>query len=300
MSLVAHEQRAVLLAPDMTIARARRTLADVFRAAGVDSPELDARLLAGHALGLDHTALVSAADRRLNRDEIRAIEAFATRRLAREPVARIVGSKEFWGIALTITAETLVPRPETETVVEAALAAVDAGGPRTRALRLADLGTGSGALLLALLSELRNATGIGTDVSEGALGTTRGNAIRCGVHSRAQFVLCNFGTALRSGCDVIVCNPPYVASTDIALLAPEVRHDPKRALDGGPDGLAAYRVIAADASRLLAPAGHLIVELGAGQERLVAGLFRTRGLAPMAVHRDLAGIPRAVTYGLPQ
>jgi release factor glutamine methyltransferase len=146
-----------------------------------------------------------------------------------------------------------------------------------------------------LLSELPNAIGIGTDVSEGALSIARDNAIQCGVYPRAQFALCDFGTALRSGFDLIVCNPPYVASADIAVLSPEVRHDPHDALDGGPDGLAAYRVIAADARRLLAPAGHLIVELGAGQERQVAALFRTEGLAPTTAHHDLAGIPRALT-----
>lgn len=290
--------RMAPLTPEMTIAQARRALADAFRAAKIDSPELDARLLIGHALGLDHTGLASAVSRQLGPAEIRAIEALATRRLAREPVARILGSKEFWGLPLTISAETLVPRPETETVVEAALAAIDAGGLRTRALRVADLGTGSGALLLALLSELPNATGIGTDVSEQALRTARGNAIRLGIRSRAHFAVCDFGAALPGGLDLIVSNPPYVASGEIDLLAPEVLHDPRRALDGGPDGLAAYRTIAADARRLLAPAGDLVVELGAGQERPVATLFRMQDLAPAPARPDLASIPRALTVRL--
>jgi release factor glutamine methyltransferase len=295
MSEVAQERRVALLTPDITIARARRALTESFRAAGLDSPELDARLLVGHVLGLDHAGLASAADHRLGSAEIRAVEALAKRRLEREPVARILGSKEFWGFALTVAAETLVPRPETEIVVEAALAAVDAGGSRARALRFADLGTGSGALLLALLSELPNATGVGTDVSEGALHTARQNAIRHGLHARALFAAGDFGAALAGGFDLIVSNPPYVASGDIPSLAPEVRHDPRPALDGGPDGLAAYRAIAADARRLLAPAGHLVVELGVGQERPVAAVFRTGGLAPAAVRHDLAGIARALT-----
>jgi release factor glutamine methyltransferase len=286
------------LTPNVTIARARRALADAFRAAGLDSPELDSRLLVGHALALDHTGLASAANRRLGRAETRAIEALAARRLAREPVARILGVKEFWGLSLTVSAETLVPRPETETVVEAALAAIDVGGPRQRALRLADLGTGSGALLLALLSELPNASGIGADISEQALNIARGNAIRLGLQARSQFVVCDFGTGLSGGLDLIVCNPPYVASGDIASLAPEVQRDPCRALDGGPDGLAAYRVIAADAPRLLAPEGHLVVELGAGQERPVAALLRRQGLAPTPPRYDLAGTPRALTVRL--
>jgi release factor glutamine methyltransferase len=279
----------------MTIEQARRALANDFHAADLDSPELDARLLVGHALGLDHAGLTSAAKRRIDRTEAHTIDALAARRLGREPVARILGSKEFWGLALAVTTETLVPRPETETVVEAALAAVDAGGPRTRALRIADLGTGSGALLLALLSELPNATGIGTDVSEPALNTARDNAIRLGLRARAHFAACDFGATLPGGFDLIVSNPPYVASGDIASLAPEVQHDPHRALDGGADGLAAYRAIAADAPRLLAPEGHLVIELGAGQEDRVAALFRGQGLAVAPSCHDLTGIPRALT-----
>jgi release factor glutamine methyltransferase len=288
------------IASFMTIAAARRVLVDRFRAAGLESPELDARVLACHALGLDHAQLTSAAHRKLNGEEAHAIEALAARRLAREPVARILGTKEFWGHSLTITSDTLVPRPETETVVEAALAVVDAGGPRTRTLRFADLGTGSGALLLALLSELTNATGVGTDVSEGAARAACANARRLGLHARAQFVVCNFGTALAGGFELMVCNPPYVASGDIASLSPEVRCDPRRALDGGPDGLAAYRAIAADAPHLLAPNGCLVVEIGAGQEQPVAALFLSEGLALTSARHDLAGIPRALTLRRPQ
>ena len=153
----------------LTIAAMRRALTDKFRAADIDSPELDARVLVGHALSLDHAALAAAGTRVLDTTEREAIAEFARRRLAREPVARIVGSKEFWSLKLKIDSSTLVPRPETETVVEAALAAIEADGPRTRALRIADLGTGSGALLLALLAELPNAFGVGTDTNLGAL-----------------------------------------------------------------------------------------------------------------------------------
>ena len=152
-----------------TVDVARRAWAAEFRAGGIDTPELDARILVGHALGLDHAALAAAGARRLSADEETAIGILARRRLAREPMARIIGSKEFWSLNFLIDAATLVPRPETETIVEAALAAIDARGPRTRALRIADLGTGSGAILLALLSELPNAFGVGTDVSLGAL-----------------------------------------------------------------------------------------------------------------------------------
>ncbi|MEA3027556.1 MAG: release factor glutamine methyltransferase [Alphaproteobacteria bacterium] len=282
------------LSRDMSVALARRALADAFRQAGLDSPELDARLLVGHALGLDHTALTVETTRNLGEDGAGALVALAARRLDHEPVARILGVKEFWGLPLRLNAATLVPRPETETVVEAALAALDQDGPRTRALRIADLGTGSGALLIALLSELPNASGIGTDISGEALAAARDNAGRLGLASRAGFAACNFGAALTGSFDLMVSNPPYIASGDIARLPPEVRHDPHRALDGGADGLGCYRTIAGQVPKLLEVGGHLVVELGIGQEPAVAALFRAAGLAPSPARHDLAGIPRAL------
>jgi release factor glutamine methyltransferase len=279
----------------MTIAEARRALADAFRQSGIDSPELDARILVGHALGLDHTALAASTSRVLDPKESRVLGALAARRLAREPIARILGSKEFWGLPLRITRATLVPRPETETVVEAALAVIDADGPRTRPLRIADLGTGSGAILLALLTELPCAFGIGTDLRHEALGVARENASRLGLSARAAMVVGDFGSPLAGGLDLAVANPPYIATGDIAALSPEVRHDPLRALDGGADGLAAYRAIAADAQRLIKPLGRLVLELGAGQADAVARLLLTEGLAPAPPQLDLNGIPRALT-----
>jgi release factor glutamine methyltransferase len=183
--------------------------------------------------------------------------------------------------------------------VEAALAAVDAGGPRTRALRLADLGTGSGALLVALLSELTQAIGVGTDLSLPALATARENAARLGLLPRTYFVSTDFGAALAGGFDLVVANPPYIASGDIAALPPEVRHDPRLALDGGTDGLAAYRAVAADVRRLLVPGGHLVVEIGIGQEAAVTALLHEAGLASLPARHDLSGIPRALTARLP-
>lgn len=283
-----------------SVAQARRVLAGQFRHAGLDTPELDARMLTGHALELDQTGLAVAQDRRLTDAQARALAALASRRLAGEPVARIVGVKEFWGMPFTIADATLVPRPETETVVEAALEALHRDGPRTRALRIADLGTGSGALLVALLSELPIATGIGTDLSREALAVARANAARNAVLARAQFVACDYGTALRGGFDLVVCNPPYVRSGDIAGLAAEVRHDPRQALDGGADGLDGYRTLASQAPTLLAPRGHVVVELGIGQEAAVAGLFRHGQLMPSPARADLAGIPRALHARMPQ
>jgi release factor glutamine methyltransferase len=184
----------------------------------------------------------------------------------------------------------LVPRPETETVVELALSLID--DPK-RSLRIADLGTGSGAILLALLSELPNAAGIGTDLSPDALDVARRNAATLGLGGRARFVAGDFATGLTGRFDLVVSNPPYVASSDIATLAREVRdHDPRFALDGGVDGLAAYRAIAADARRLIG--GHLVVEIGAGQQPDVEFLLAEKGLAIAAVRHDLSGIARAL------
>jgi len=278
----------------LTIAQARRMWAAKFHACGVASPELDARILVGHALGLDHAGLAAAGARRLDAKEESAIAALARRRLAHEPVARIVWVKEFWSLQLAIDAATLVPRPETETVVEAALAAITAHQSRSRALRIADIGTGSGAILLALLTELPNAFGVGTDASPPALGVARDNARRLGL-ARAVYVACDMAAALRGPFDLIVSNPPYIASGDIAALAPEVGlFDPRLALDGGPDGLDFYRAIAAAAPALLAPDGLLVVELGPGQSEPVAALFAAAGLAPEPPQPDLNAVPRAL------
>lgn len=282
------------VAAGLPVDAARRAVAGLFRRARLDSPDLDARLLVGHALGLDHAGLVAAAGECLSAVQADAVRALARRRLAREPVARILGWKEFWGLRLDLDPATLVPRPETETVVEAALAAAGAAAG-TRELRIADLGTGSGALLLALLHERPNATGAGTDISPGALAAARRNARAVGVAARAAFICCDLGAALAGPFDLIVSNPPYVASTEIDSLPVEVRdHDPRAALDGGPDGLDCYRAIADQVPPLLAPGGHLVVELGAGQADAVAGLLARAGLRVLDARPDLAGIPRAL------
>jgi release factor glutamine methyltransferase len=280
-----------------TVANARRALTRVFRIHDIDTPELDARVLTGHALALDHAGLIAASTRDLTAEETTQIAALATRRLAGEPVARIVGDKEFWSLKLSVSTSVLVPRPETEVVVEAALAAIAATGALSRSLRLADIGTGSGALLLALLSELPNATGIGTDCDLKALIVARDNAKRLGLARRAFFLQCNYSDALAGGIDLLVANPPYVASAEIDGLAPEVRnHDPRLALDGGEDGLNSYRAIIADAGRLLAQGGHFCLELGVGQADAVTGLATAAGLfVKHPIRCDLAGIPRALT-----
>jgi len=281
-----------------SVSEALNLLAQAFRTAGIEDADVDARLLVGHALHLDRARLIAQSDRILEAREINVINALAARRLKREPVSRILGQKEFWSIALAITPDVLVPRPETETVVEGALDFVVRGGLRMEKLRILDIGTGSGALLLALLRELPNATGIGTDISTGALKVARENAARCGVEGRCTFVVCDIASVVEGPFDLLVSNPPYIAHGEIMSLAPEVKnYDPMVALDGGDDGLAAYRAIAADAKRLLAPGARMFVELGAGQEAAVRDLFTNVGLSAGIVREDLAGIPRVLGAG---
>jgi release factor glutamine methyltransferase len=279
-----------------TVDVARRMLNARFRTNATDSAELDARILVGAALGLDLTGLISAANRVLTSNESMRLEDLARRRLAGEPIARILGLKEFWGLPLRLSAKALVPRPDTETVVELALEMLRAALCPDRALRFADLGTGSGAILLALLSELPDAYGIGTDISEEALRTASDNAVRLGLASRATFVACDYAAALSGPFDLIVSNPPYIRSADIAGLTTEVRdHDPLAALDGGTDGLDGYRTLIPQAARLLAPRGVLVVEAGDGQASAIGELMMAAGLTQQQPAKaDLAGVLRAV------
>jgi len=279
-----------------TIETARRTLAKRFHAAGIDCAELDARMLVGAALDLDLTGLIASASRRVTAAEAAQIEASAHRRLTGEPVARILGQKEFWGLPLALSAATLVPRPDTETVVELALETLHVL-PSNRTLRIVDIGTGSGAILLALLHELPSAIGVGTDISLSALQTARRNAADLNLAPRALFVACDYAAALSGQFDLIVSNPPYIRSSEIAELAPEVReHDPRRALDGGTDGLDAYRALIPQAERLLNQGGALVVEAGRGQSGDIEDLMTTAGLiVERPPKTDLAGIPRAIS-----
>ena len=279
-----------------TVEEARRTLAADLKSAGIDSAELDARLLVGAAVGLDLTGMVMAGDRRLAEKESHRLQEFKERRLAGEPVARLLSVKEFWGLPLQLSPATLVPRPDTETVVELALEIARDELRLRSPLRIADIGTGSGAILLALLSELQGATGVGTDISAAALQTAKGNAKRLGLASRAAFVACNYTAALSGVFDMVVSNPPYIRSAEIPSLSPEVRkYDPVAALDGGPDGLDAYRSLVPQATRLLAPGGALVVETGYDQSGPVAELMSATGLTSAGPPKtDLAGIPRAL------
>jgi release factor glutamine methyltransferase len=272
--------------------------AQMLRQAKMESPELDARVLLCHAAGLSHEDYVGQPDRPLSAASASRFTALVERRLAGEPVSRILGFREFYGRDFRIDRNTLDPRPDTETLIEAALDLVArkqlAGAP----LEILDLGTGSGAILLTLLAELPCARGLGADLSLGALSVARANAEALGVAARARFVVSDWLEGIAGGFDLIVANPPYIASGAIAGLAPEVRlHDPKLALDGGADGLAAYRAIAASASRVLRSGGSLLVEIGPDQADAVLALFKQNGLradASDGVWRDLAGRARVV------
>jgi release factor glutamine methyltransferase len=278
-----------------TVETARRSLTTRFESGTIDSPELDARILVGAALGLDLTGMIAAATRPVTAAEAARLEDFAGRRLKGEPVARILGFREFWGLPLQLSAATLVPRPDTETVVALALQMLRAG-PGADRPRIVDLGTGSGAILLALLSELPDAMGVGTDISAAALRTASANARNLGLDRRAAFVACDYASALSGAFDLIVSNPPYIRSAEINDLAGEVRdHDPLGALDGGSDGLDAYRALIPQAVRLLAPGGGLALEVGHDQGADVEQLMAAAGLTlPGPPRTDLAGIPRAV------
>ncbi len=282
-----------------TVAEVLRTMAQAFALAGIESPEADARLLLGHALRLERAQLLSQSDRVLEAREITAAAALAARRLRHEPVARILGRKEFWSLTLAIDESVLVPRPETETLIEMALDFVACRGLRREPLRILDIGTGSGALLLALLKELPEASGTGTDISGAALSVARGNAERSGLAARCRFIECNIAEKASGLFDLIVSNPPYIAHHEIATLAREVRDfDPVLALDGGSDGLDFYRAISTQAGGILAPDGLIIVELGKGQESAVRTIMVNAGLAPGEARPDLAGVPRALAAGL--
>lgn len=277
-------------------------LASQLAARGIDGAELEARILVGYVTGLDLTQLVAGGARALTAEEAATVAALARRRLSDEPVARIVGEQEFWGLRLALSPATLIPRSDTETVVEAALDCLRAMPNEGGRFRIADLGTGSGAILLALLSEMPHARGLGTDINREALRTAHRNAERLGLSDRAEFIEANYAAGLRDTFDLIVSNPPYIRSDDIAGLAPDVReHDPRTALDGGSDGLDAYRAIAMQAPALLRPHGALVVEIGIGQAADVAGILAAAGLFPDAAARpDLAGVARAVTARKPR
>jgi len=283
---------------EYTTRELRQRIAARLQDAGIERANAEARILLSLALGLDDAALIAASGMAVPAAQEERLEAMIVRRIKGEPIARIAGQKEFWSRSFRLGPETLVPRPETETLVEAALALFS---DRDAALNVLDLGTGSGILLAAILLERPNAKGVGLDRSEATLTVARDNLERLGAGARAQWI-CGDWTAARPGeetgarYDLILSNPPYIPSDEIAALEREVRaFDPRLALDGGPDGLDAYRAIIAELPQLLSDRGAAVLELGIGQEAAVTGIAHGQGLvAAGAARPDLAGIPRAL------
>lgn len=262
------------------------------REAGIESARLDARLLAAHALGLPPEAPLLRPESPIEACARDAFRAAIRRRAAGEPVSRITGRREFWSLDLELGPAVLDPRPDSETLVAAVLGRL---GDLGHAWRILDLGTGSGCLLLALLSELPAATGVGIDRDPGAAALARRNARRHGLDARARFFVGNWAASLAGRFDAVVSNPPYITTGALRSLSREVaEHDPPLALDGGIDGLACCRAVLTEASRLLAPSGLAALEFGEGQEGPVRALATAAGLAVAGVERDLAGRPRCL------
>jgi release factor glutamine methyltransferase len=264
----------------------------VLRAAAIESPRLEARLLLGHAMGATPEALLRDPGAPVPPEAAARFRAALAARLDAVPVAHILGTQGFWTLDLAVSPATLIPRPDSESLVEAALDAFPDAGAK---LRVLDLGTGTGCLLLAVLAERPRAFGVGVDLVPGAAALAAGNAARNGLADRAAFLAGDWAASLSARFDLVLSNPPYIESAAIAGLMPEVaRHEPRSALDGGADGLAAYRHLAAILPGLLAPGGVAVLELGAGQREAVEALARGAGLTPSACRTDLGGVERAL------
>ncbi|MGI9170529.1 MAG: peptide chain release factor N(5)-glutamine methyltransferase [Caulobacteraceae bacterium] len=261
-------------------------------AAGVDSPAIDARLLVEAASGASRAEIIADPHRPLTADQSDALQTYLARRERREPVSHILGVKGFWKIMLRVTPGVLTPRPDTETLLDVVLPMF----PAERRFSMLDLGVGSGAILLAILAERPGATGLGVDLSEDALAVARENAANLGLAGRAALLRGDWTAGLGDdGFDLVVSNPPYVATSELATLAPEVRdHEPRLALDGGPDGLGAYRALAPQILRVLRPGGVFAVEIGTGQQGAVECLFRRAGAVEVRTGRDLSDRDRVV------
>lgn len=286
--------------PGPTVAQAIRQTALALSDGGIESPTRDARRLVEGAAALADVELILQSERILDDTQQRRLAGMIARRMRHEPVARILGERDFYGRTFRVTADTLDPRPETETLIEAVLEIAGKEGGRDRALRLIDVGTGTGCILITLLAALPNATGLATDVSPAALAVAEHNARRAGVLARMRLEL---KRSLEPPCDtfdILVSNPPYIESGQIGGLAPDVRdYDPIAALDGGPDGLDIYREITVRLS-LVVPKGWAFFEVGARQAHDVARMLEkaTRARHPAQVWRDLGGHDRCVAISL--
>ncbi len=276
----------------LTLVEAWTATRDRLKAAGLEGPVIDARILVEAASGASRADIIGDPRRPLSAQQAAVLDGFVARRLRREPISHILGRKGFWTIMLKVSSDVLTPRPESETLVELVLRDL----PEHRPFSLLDLGAGSGALLLAILAERPAGKGLGVDLSEEALAVARENAANLGMAGQVALLRGDWTTGLaEGGFDVVVSNPPYVPTDDIATLAPEVRdHEPRLALDGGPDGLASYRRLAPEIMRVLKPGGRFAVEVGHDQATAVEALFAGAGAVERATARDLADRDRVV------
>lgn len=266
-------------------------------AGGIADPALDSRLIVEHLTGTTRAHAITAPQRPLSPDEAVQIEAALKRRLSREPVHRILGRREFYGLDLALTPGTLEPRPDTETLVDATLSFVRARVARMGECRILDLGTGTGAIALALLSQVEAAIAVGSDISEDALATAAGNAARNGLAHRFSTICSNWFTEISGEFALIVSNPPYIRTIDLSVLEPEIRlFDPIGALDGGQDGLDAYRLIAAGAAAHLEPGGQVALEVGQGQSRAVEDIFAQAAFGKIGTAKDFGGVERVLVF----
>jgi release factor glutamine methyltransferase len=277
-------------------AEALASLVETFQLCGIENPGREARISLCAASGFSQLALIVAPQIPLGSAAARVRE-FAARRVAGEPLSRIVGKREFWGLSLTISPQVLDPRPETESIIEVSIKLLS--DRRDEPLRILDLGVGSGSLLCALLSEFPSACGVGVDISTGAASVALGNLEACGLSERAEIRVGDWARGLKGPYDLIVSNPPYIPTADLSGLPPEVRDfDPWLALDGGFDGLAAYRRIIPGSRSLLAPRGWLVAEFGARQAAKVIAIARQCVFTDIVTYNDLAGLNRVVAARL--
>lgn len=272
--------------------------------AGIESGNLDARLLVQTATGLDHAGLILQAERVLTEKEVNQINALLTRRLRREPVSRILGEREFYGRTFAINGDVLDPRPDTETLVDKVLEIVRSDKSRPGHVNILDMGTGSGAIAVTLLAELPQARATATDISPKALAVARKNSVQLGVADRLRLVETSWCAGLSEKFDIVVSNPPYISSTEMALLDAGVSNfDPHLALEGGKDGLEAYRAIAAQAPDIMGKNAPLLLEIGFDQAEAVTGLFAQTGFVQYPgmpkVSKDYGGNDRVVTLCWP-
>jgi release factor glutamine methyltransferase len=279
------------------VGTALEVIARQFEDAGIDSARLDARLLVCAATGATIAGLIAHPDRRLSAPEAELLFSMTARRCAREPMSHILGRREFWSLDFEVSASVLTPRPDSETVIEAACQHIPAP---TRPFRVLDLGTGSGCLLLALLHEYPEATGVGVDISPAAIALAWRNAEQLELGARAAFVVGDWTAPIDGRFDIVLSNPPYIPTGEIEGLAPEVaRYEPRGALDGGGDGLNAFRTLLPLMASALVAGGTALFEMGAGQHEAIRSLARSSGLEIVGFQADMAGIPRVAVLRQP-